>query len=115
MRTATIVTIYVSLTVIVVLLLIMLFHWRRFRYETDRLKAWQAVYGRTGGKVAIAVGVVSHLAGAAGPGCAGADPWRWPCWSGRSRRWRPPRSEFRGPAGSIRHSGRGDVLPLRRR
>lgn len=59
MRTATIVTIYLSLTVIVVLLLIMLFHWRRFRYETDRLRAWQAVYGRTGGKVAIAVGIVA--------------------------------------------------------
>ncbi|TKV60919.1 hypothetical protein FDO65_04470 [Nakamurella flava] len=59
MSTATIVTIYLSLTVIIVLLVIMLVHWRRFRYETDRLKAWQAVYGRTGGKVAIAVGIVA--------------------------------------------------------
>lgn len=59
MRTATIVTIYLSLTVIVMLLMVMLVHWRRYRYETDRLRAWQAVYGRTGGKVAIAIGVLA--------------------------------------------------------
>lgn len=74
MSTATIVTIYLSLTVIVVLLVIMLVRWRRYRNETDRLRAWQAVYGRTGGKVAIAVGIValavlvgSFAAAAAGP------------------------------------------------
>lgn len=59
MPVATIIAIYLSLTVIVMLLLIMLTHWRRYRYETDRLRAWQSVYGRTGGKVAIAVGVVA--------------------------------------------------------
>ena len=74
MSTATVVTIYLSLTVIVVLLVIMLVHWRRYRHETDRLRAWQSVYGRSGGKVAIALGVVAlavlvgaFAAAAAGP------------------------------------------------
>lgn len=59
MNTAAIVTIYLSLTVIIVLLVIMLTHWRRYRHETDRLRAWQSVYGHTGGKVAIVVGVIA--------------------------------------------------------
>jgi hypothetical protein len=61
-RTAAIVTVYVSLTVILVLIGIMLAHWRRFRAETDRYRAWQSVFGRRGARVALIVGFVALAA-----------------------------------------------------
>ncbi len=59
MRTATIVVVFASLSVILALIGIMLFHWRRFRAETDRYRAWQAVFGRRGAKVALTAGFVA--------------------------------------------------------
>ncbi len=59
MRTATIVVVYVSLAVILVLIGTMLVHWRRFAQETDRYRAWQSVFGRRGAKVALIVGFVA--------------------------------------------------------
>lgn len=59
MRTATIITVYVSLAVILGLIGIMLVHWRRFRTETDRYRAWQSVFGRRGAKVALTIGFVA--------------------------------------------------------
>jgi hypothetical protein len=59
MHTATIVLVYASLIVILGLIFWMLLHWRRFRYETDRLTAWQDVFGRRGGKVALLVGFLA--------------------------------------------------------
>src|SRR6476469_7198962 len=56
MHTLTIVVVFASLIVILGLIFWMLMHWRRFRAETDRLRAWQAVFGRRGGKVALLVG-----------------------------------------------------------
>lgn len=38
---------------------IMLMHWRRFRAEADRYRAWQSVFGQRGGKVALTVGFVA--------------------------------------------------------
>jgi len=58
-RTATIITVYVSLAVILGLIGIMLVHWRRFRSETDRYRAWQSVFGRRGAKVALTLGFVA--------------------------------------------------------
>ena len=55
MRTATIVVVFVSLGVIITLLAIMIAHWRRFRAETDRYRAWQSVYGQRGAKVALII------------------------------------------------------------
>jgi hypothetical protein len=37
----------------------MLLHWRRFRAETDRYRAWQSVFGQRGAKVALIVGFVA--------------------------------------------------------
>ena len=62
MRTATIVVVYVSLAVIITLLGIMIAHWRRFRAETDRYRAWQSVFGRRGAKVALIIGFVALAA-----------------------------------------------------
>ncbi|WP_111768789.1 hypothetical protein [Nakamurella deserti] len=59
MRTASIVTVFAGLTVVLVLLGIMIVRWKRYRAETDRLKAWQAVYGPRGGKVALVVGFLA--------------------------------------------------------
>ena len=59
MRTATIVIVFLSLAVILLLLGIMLVHWRRFRAETDRYRAWQSVFGQRGAKVALTVGFVA--------------------------------------------------------
>ena len=59
MRTATIVVVFLSLAVILSLLGIMLMHWRRFRAETDRYRAWQAVFGQRGAKVALVIGFVA--------------------------------------------------------
>lgn len=59
MPTATIVVVFAALAVILGLILWMLLHWRRFRHETDRLTAWQDVFGRRGGKVALLVGFVA--------------------------------------------------------
>jgi len=59
MRTAAIVTVYVSLGVILTLIAIMLVHWRRFRAETDRYRAWQSVFGRRGAKIALILGFVA--------------------------------------------------------
>ena len=59
MRTATIVAVYVSLGVILTLLGIMIAHWRRFRAETDRYRAWQSVFGQRGAKVALVIGFVA--------------------------------------------------------
>jgi hypothetical protein len=59
MRTATIVAVYVSLAVILTLIGIMLVHWRRFRAETDRYRAWQLVFGQRGAKVALVIGFVA--------------------------------------------------------
>ena len=53
MRTATIVVVFASLLVILTLIGIMLVHWRRFSTETDRYRAWQAVFGQRGAKVAL--------------------------------------------------------------
>ncbi len=53
MRTLTIAVVFASLGVILVLIGILLAHWRRFRYETDRYRAWQSVFGRRGAKVAL--------------------------------------------------------------
>lgn len=59
MHTATIVVVFASLIVILALIFWMLLHWRRFRAETDRYRAWQSVFGRRGGKVALLVGFVA--------------------------------------------------------
>ncbi|WP_420122492.1 hypothetical protein [Nakamurella sp.] len=59
MHTVTIVVVFAALTVILGLIFWMLLHWRRFRYETDRLTAWQDVFGRRGGKVALLTGVIA--------------------------------------------------------
>ena len=59
MRTATVVIVFASLAVILALLGIMLVHWRRFRAETDRYRAWQAVFGQRGAKVALIIGFVA--------------------------------------------------------
>ncbi len=59
MRTATIITVYLSLSVILILIATMLVHWRRFRHETDRYRAWQLVFGRRGAKVALTLGFVA--------------------------------------------------------
>ncbi len=59
MRTASIVTVFVSLTVILALLGVMILRWKRYRTETDRLRAWQAVYGPRGAKVALIVGFLA--------------------------------------------------------
>jgi hypothetical protein len=61
-RTATIVVVFVSLGVIVTLLGIMIAHWRRFRAETDRYRAWQSVFGQRGAKVALIIGFVALAA-----------------------------------------------------
>jgi len=61
-RTATIVVVYVSLAVIITLIGIMLVHWRRFRAETDRYRAWQSVFGQRGAKVALVIGFVALAA-----------------------------------------------------
>jgi hypothetical protein len=59
MRTAAIVTVYASLGVILTLITFMLVHWRRFRAETDRYRAWQSVFGRRGAKIALILGFVA--------------------------------------------------------
>ena len=59
MRTATIVVVYASLAVILTLLGIMIAHWKRFRAETDRYRAWQSVFGQRGAKVALIVGFIA--------------------------------------------------------
>jgi len=59
MHTVTIVVVFAALVVILGLIFWMLLHWRRFRYETDRLTAWQDVFGRRGGKIALLVGFVA--------------------------------------------------------
>jgi hypothetical protein len=59
MRTATIVVVYASLAVILTLLGIMIAHWKRYRAETDRYRAWQSVFGQRGAKVALIVGFVA--------------------------------------------------------
>ncbi len=56
---ATIVVVFASLAVILALIGTMLLHWRRFRAETDRYRAWQTVYGRRGAKVALTAGFVA--------------------------------------------------------
>ena len=59
MHTVTVVVVFAALAVILGLIGWMLLHWRRFRYETDRLTAWQDVFGKRGGKVALLVGFVA--------------------------------------------------------
>lgn len=59
MRTATVVIVFASLTVILSLLGIMLMHWRRFRAETDRYRAWQSVFGQRGAKLALTTGFIA--------------------------------------------------------
>ncbi len=59
MHTITIVVVFASLVVILGLIGWMLLHWRRFRAETDRYRAWQAVFGRRGGKIALLIGFVA--------------------------------------------------------
>ena len=59
MHTLTVVVVFASLIVILGLIFWMLLHWRRFRSETDRLSAWQSVFGRRGGKVALLIGFVA--------------------------------------------------------
>jgi hypothetical protein len=62
MHTVTIVVVFASLIVILGLIFWMLLHWRRFRHETDRLRAWQSVFGTRGGKVALLVGFLALAA-----------------------------------------------------
>ena len=62
MRTATIVVVYLCLAIILTLIGIMLVHWRRFRAETDRYRAWQSVFGQRGAKVALVIGFVALAA-----------------------------------------------------
>ncbi|MET0966166.1 MAG: hypothetical protein ABWZ02_07215 [Nakamurella sp.] len=62
MRTATIVVVSLSLAVIIILLGIMIVRWRSYRAETDRYRAWQAVFGRRGAKVALTLGFVALAA-----------------------------------------------------
>jgi hypothetical protein len=62
MRTATIIVVYVCLAVILTLIGTMLVHWRRFRAETDRYRAWQSVFGQRGAKVALIIGFVALAA-----------------------------------------------------
>ncbi len=62
MRTAAIVVVFVSLGVILALIGLMLVHWRRFRAETDRYRAWQSVFGPRGAKVALGLGFVALAA-----------------------------------------------------
>ena len=59
MHTLTIVVVFAALVVILGLIFWMLLHWRRFRYETDRLTAWQDVFGQRGGRVALLVGFIA--------------------------------------------------------
>jgi hypothetical protein len=59
LRTATIITVYLSLSVILILIGTMLVHWRRFSHETDRYRAWQSVFGRRGARVALTIGFVA--------------------------------------------------------
>lgn len=59
MRTATIVTVYLSLAVILALLGSMVIHWRRYRTETDRYRAWQSVFGQHGAKIALITGFIA--------------------------------------------------------
>ena len=75
MRTATIVVVFVSLAVILALIGNMLLHWKRFRAETDRYRAWQAVFGRRGAKVALLVGFVSLAALTGGLLAFQDQPW----------------------------------------
>jgi len=62
MRTATVVVVWASLAVIITLLGIMIVRWRSYRAETDRYRAWQAVFGRRGAKVALTLGFVALAA-----------------------------------------------------
>ena len=62
MRTATIVVVFLSLAVILALLGTMLVRWRSYRSETDRYRAWQAVFGPRGAKVALTMGFVALAA-----------------------------------------------------
>jgi hypothetical protein len=62
MRTATIVVVFASLAVILVLLGTMIVRWRSYRAETDRYRAWQAVFGRRGAKIALSLGFVALAA-----------------------------------------------------
>ncbi len=62
MRTATIVVVFVSLAVILTLLGIMIARWQSYRAETDRYRAWQAVFGQRGAKVALTLGFVALAA-----------------------------------------------------
>ncbi|GAA1998290.1 hypothetical protein JL107_11420 [Nakamurella flavida] len=67
MRTLAIVLVYSSIAFVLVLIAIMLVHWRRFAGETDRYRAWQSVFGRAAKGVLIAAGVaVAVLTGALG-------------------------------------------------
>jgi nitrate reductase gamma subunit len=59
MRAATIAVVFVSLGVILTLLGIMIVHWRRYRAETDRYRAWQSVFGQRGAKVALVLLLVA--------------------------------------------------------
>jgi TRAP-type C4-dicarboxylate transport system permease small subunit len=59
MHTVTIVVVFASLIVILGLIIWMLLHWRRFRHETDRLRAWQDVFGQRGGKLALVMWFVA--------------------------------------------------------
>jgi hypothetical protein len=59
LRSATIITVYLSLSVILILIGTMLVHWRRFSHETDRYRAWQSVFGRRGARVALTIGFVA--------------------------------------------------------
>lgn len=61
MRTATIVVVFLSLGVILTLFGMMLVHWRRYRTETDRYRAWQSVFGQRGAKVALILGFVALI------------------------------------------------------
>ena len=67
MRTLAIVLVYSSIGFVLLLIAIMLVHWRRFRSETDRYRAWRSVFGRAATPVLVAAGVaVAVLVGALG-------------------------------------------------
>jgi len=61
-RTATIIVVFASLAVILTLIGIMIARWKSYRSETDRYRAWQAVFGQRGAQVALTLGFVALAA-----------------------------------------------------
>ncbi len=51
--TVAVILVAVLLAYILAVLAIMVVHWRRYRRETDRYRAWQSVFGRRGAKIVL--------------------------------------------------------------